>query len=199
VQAFQFRRSSKKPNKDDIQGQVLAIGVTGITGRSALSGLFAGGVAPEQVLAVTRNPSGAAAQQLLKEGVNVTPGDLDDLSTLSQQLSQASFIYCHALSGDAASADPQELLRGKALAQKLSEGAAPGLKLLVYNGSAGRGSNAGISQMQQKHDVEDVFAATGVPFLGLGATMVRRQTSNLFQTPSLLAQANCQQSLLSHP
>jgi hypothetical protein len=57
-----------------------------------------------------------------------------------------SGIYCHALSGDAATADPAELARGKALAQ-LAQQYKDGLKLVVYNSSAGRGSNAGISQV----------------------------------------------------
>ena len=36
-----------------------------------------------------------------------------------------------------------------------------GVKLLVYNSSGGRGCGYGISQMEQKHAVEDVFKAAG--------------------------------------
>jgi hypothetical protein len=74
----------------------------------------------------------------------VVPGDLDAPATLAPHLGCVGSVYCHALSGDAASADPAELARGKALAQLL---AGRELRLVVYNSSAGRGSNAGISQV----------------------------------------------------
>jgi hypothetical protein len=74
----------------------------------------------------------------------VVAGDLDAPATLAPHLGRVGSVYCHALSGDAASADPAELARGKALAQLL---AGRGMRLVVYNSSAGRGSNAGISQV----------------------------------------------------
>lgn len=73
-------------------------------------------------------------------------GDLDTPSSLEPHLARVSSIYCHALSGDAASADPAELARGQALAQ-LAGRYRDQLRLVVYNSSAGRGSNAGISQV----------------------------------------------------
>lgn len=39
--------------------------------RCALSGLLAGGLQPSQLVAVTRNPTGAAAQALLQQGIEV--------------------------------------------------------------------------------------------------------------------------------
>lgn len=80
----------------------------------------------------------------------VVAGDLDQPSSLEPHLARARAIYCHALSGDAASADPAELARGQALAQ-LAGRYADQLQLVVYNSSAGRGSNAGISQVRARH------------------------------------------------
>lgn len=74
-------------------------------------------------------------------------GDLDQPSSLEPHLARVRSIYCHALSGDAASADPAELARGRALAQ-LAGRYRDQLNLVVYNSSAGRGSNAGISQVR---------------------------------------------------
>jgi hypothetical protein len=78
--------------------------------------------------------------------VQVVGGDLDQPSSLAPHLARSRAIYCHALSGDAATADPAELARGKALAQ-LAGQYRDQLQLVVYNSSAGRGSNAGISQV----------------------------------------------------
>lgn len=112
--------------------------------RSALEGMLAGGLQPSQLVAVSRNPSGQAALAVSERGVQVAPADLDDPSSLQPLLSSIKQVYCHALSGDASAADPQELSRGKALVELLKQN---GTQMLVYNGSAGRGSNAGISQV----------------------------------------------------
>jgi uncharacterized protein YbjT (DUF2867 family) len=78
--------------------------------------------------------------------LQVVAADLDQPDSLLPYLSQVKGVYCHALSGDAATADPQELARGRALAHLAS--GCKDLQLLVYNSSAGRGSNAGISQVR---------------------------------------------------
>lgn len=83
--------------------------------------------------------------------LQVVPGDLDQPTSLLPHLARVSGVYCHALSGDAASADPAELARGKALAKLLSSSdVRQQLQLVVYNSSAGRGSNAGISQVSRE-------------------------------------------------
>ncbi|KAI8463515.1 MAG: hypothetical protein J3K34DRAFT_475157 [Monoraphidium minutum] len=184
---------------------VLLIGVTGITGRCALDGLIAGGLRPGQLLAISRSPSGAGAAAVAARGARVAAADLDDPSSLAPHLSAARFVYVHALSGDAASADPSELRRGEALAAALAArqaaaagavsavggggggGAAP-LGLVAYNSSAGRGANAGISQarMDQKHRVADILMASGAPFLGLEATMFMEEWWKKYTRPSIV-------------
>lgn len=167
------------------EDKVLLLGVTGITGRCALNGLLHGGLSPSQLIAVSRNPSGAAAQAVKAQGVEVVGGDLDTPSSLEPHLARVSSIYCHALSGDAASADPAELARGQALAQ-LAGRYRDQLRLVVYNSSAGRGSNAGISQMDQKHAVEDVLLGAGLPGLMLEATMFMEEFWKRYTRPGLL-------------
>lgn len=100
---------------------------------------------------------------LLSCAVQVVGGDLDTPSSLEPHLARVSSIYCHALSGDAASADPAELARGQALAQ-LAGRYRDQLRLVVYNSSAGRGSNAGISQVGGS-------AVAGKPWRVLGALL----------------------------
>lgn len=81
----------------------------------------------------------------------VVGGDLDSPSSLQPHLARVRGLYCHAFSGDAASADPAELARARSLAQLLSSGQLRDqLSLVVYNSSAGRGSNAGISQVGRR-------------------------------------------------
>lgn len=176
--------ASKKAGSSS-DDKVLLLGVTGITGRCALDGLLHGGLSPSQLIAVSRNPSGAAAQAVKAQGVEVVAGDLDQPSSLEPHLVRATSIYCHALSGDAASADPAELARGQALAQ-LAGRYADQLRLVVYNSSAGRGSNAGISQMDQKHAVEDVLLGAGLPGLMLEATMFMEEFWKRYTRPGLL-------------
>lgn len=91
--------------------------------------------------------------------LQVVAGDLDDPASLLPHLSRSSALYCHALSGDAASADPTEIARGRALADLLrrsDEGKQ--LQLVVYNSSAGRGCNAGISQVREEAEGRDAAA-----------------------------------------
>jgi uncharacterized protein YbjT (DUF2867 family) len=141
-----------------------------IHNRCALEGLLAAGLAPSQLVAVSRNPSSPAASAVAARGVQVAAADLDSPDSMRPLLAAARFVYVHALSGDAASADPLELRRGAALAALLAE-RRQGLGLAVYNSSAGRGADSGISQVEQKHQVADGLMAAGPPFMSLEATM----------------------------
>lgn len=73
--------------------------------RSAVTGLLAcqakEGASPLQLQALTRNPTGAAAEGLRIQGLDVVRGDLDDAVALTQALQGVDMVYCHALSTDA--------------------------------------------------------------------------------------------------
>jgi nucleoside-diphosphate-sugar epimerase len=53
-------------------------------------------------------------------------------------------VYCHALSKDAAKADPQEVQRGRNLAAAAK---AAGVQHVVYNGAGGYGSGCPMTQV----------------------------------------------------
>ncbi|KXZ45445.1 hypothetical protein GPECTOR_54g186 [Gonium pectorale] len=165
-------------------GRVVLIGITGSTGRSALQGLMsvAGpGRSGHTLVAMSRSPGGGAARSL-PAGVQVVAGDLDDAASLESALRGADVVYCHALSKDASSADPQELVRARHLA---SAAATAGVKLVMYNSSGGRGCGYGISQMEQKHAVEDVLAAA-VPTVALQATLFMEELWKRYTRPGIL-------------
>ncbi|GLC52607.1 hypothetical protein PLESTB_000648600 [Pleodorina starrii] len=171
-------------------GRILLVGITGVTGRSALQGLLtvAGpGRTAHSLLALTRNPGGAAARALppgiqAVYGTQVVAGDLDEPYTLGPALRGVTAVYCHALSKDASTADPQELIR----ARKLAEAAkAAGVRLIMYNSSGGRGCGYGITQMEQKHRIEDVMAAE-VPTVALRASMFMEELWKRYTRPGIL-------------
>ncbi|KAG2447002.1 hypothetical protein HYH02_008156 [Chlamydomonas schloesseri] len=178
--------SSSSPTFVEVpaDGRVVLVGITGATGRSALQGLLAAmgpGRTRHTLLAMTRNPGGASAQGL-PAGVTAVAGDLDNPASLEPALRGAAAVYCHALSKDGATADPQELVRARSLA---AAARAAGVKLILYNSSGGRGCGYGISQMEQKHQVEDILAAA-VPTVALQATLFMEELWKRYTRPGIL-------------
>jgi len=194
---------------------LLVIGATGVTGRAALDGLIAAGVTPANILAVTRSAAGQGARAVAERGVGIAEGDLDsgggdngDVARLLAAYPTLRAVYVHALSADAAKADPRELERAERLAAQLSAACEKGgsgnggrLDLVLYNSSAGRGSGAGISQMDQKHAAEDVLRQGGpagdsssspttaprYPFLALQPAMFYEELWKRYTRPSVLS------------
>lgn len=145
---------------------VLIIGATGVTGRAALDGLLAAGVPVSAVVALTRSTSGVGARAVAERGVALAEGDLDsaadDVASLLAANPSIRAVYVHALSADAASADPRELERASRLAAQLRPFVAKKqVEIVLYNSSAGKGSGSGVSQMVQKHAVEEVLCGDG--------------------------------------
>ncbi|PNH00054.1 hypothetical protein TSOC_014138 [Tetrabaena socialis] len=140
------------------------------------------GRSAHRLVAMTRDPSGAAARSL-PPGVQVVGGDLDDPRSLQPALAGVSAVYCHALSKDGATADPQELVRARHLAAAARDA---GVQLVLYNSSGGRGCGYGISQMEQKHQVEDVLAAA-LPTVALQATLFMEELWKRYTRPGILA------------
>ncbi|GBF90160.1 hypothetical protein Rsub_03293 [Raphidocelis subcapitata] len=164
--------------------KVLLIGVTGVTGRCALDGLLAAGVAPSQLLALSRNPTSPAAAAVAARGVAVAAGDLDSPASIEPHLAAARFVYVHALSGDAASADPAELRRGAALAALL-------------RARQGAGGGGGLGLIDQKNAVADELMASGAPFLGLEATMFMEEFWKRYTRPQIIGKGTFPFSLPS--
>ncbi|KAG2501435.1 hypothetical protein HYH03_001218 [Edaphochlamys debaryana] len=165
-------------------GRILLIGITGATGRSALQGLLsvAGpGRTAHTLLAMSRNPGGSTAAGL-PAGVQVVRGDLDDPPSLEPALRGVDAVYCHALSKDGSTADPQELVRARSLAAAAK---AAGVRLIMYNSSGGKGCGYGITQMEQKHQVEDILASA-VPTVALQATLFMEELWKRYTRPGIL-------------
>ncbi|GAB4821514.1 hypothetical protein N2152v2_008560 [Parachlorella kessleri] len=118
-----------------------------------------------QVLAV--EPGSPAAQQLKQQGHKLIEGDLDNPESLPAVLRGVGAVYIHALANDAAAADPAEVSRARALRIAMHRA---GVRHVVYNSSAGRGCRVKVSQMEQKHAVEDMLAGA-LPLTSLQATL----------------------------
>jgi len=150
--------------------------VEGMRAAGALGG-------PLDCVALSRNTGGPAAQALSAQGLGLVQGDLDDQASLSRALQGVDMVYCHALSKDAATADPAELARARRLAAAAKEA---GVKLVVYNSSAGKGVGHGISQAEQKNQIEDIIAAAGVPLTALQATLFMEELWKRYTRPGIL-------------
>lgn len=145
------RKAMSSPTAD-----ILLIGATGGTGSSVLRGMQLGGVGNERLKVLTTDATSSRSQRLHEQGLSVIQGNLDDLDSLLQALQGVQGIYCHALSKDAAKADPQEVVRGRNLAEAAR---LAGVQHVVYNGAGGYDSGCPMTQMQQKHQVQDLLAA----------------------------------------
>jgi uncharacterized protein YbjT (DUF2867 family) len=159
--------ASTNPTSSPTNPTLLVIGATGVTGRAALDGLLASGVVPAaNVVALTRSKNGSGARAVAELGVNLAEGDLDsetdDVANLLATTPSLRAVYIHALSADAATADPRELERASRLALQLRPAVQrQQLDIVLYNSSAGKGAGSGISQVEQKHAVEEVLSGGG--------------------------------------
>lgn len=162
-------------------GVILLVGVTGGTGSSVVNGLLASGVESSKLRVLTRTPEGAAARSLAAIGVPAIAGDLDDANSLYEAMNGVEAIYCHATSKDGAKADPA----GEVRAERLAKAAASaGVKHIVYNSSGGGGH--GISHVEQKHNIENIFRDSGIPTTNLRATMFMEEFWKVYTRPQIL-------------
>ncbi|KAG0599063.1 hypothetical protein M758_12G124800 [Ceratodon purpureus] len=162
-------------------GPILLVGVTGGTGGSVVNGLLASGVDGSQLRVLTREPAGVAARNLAARGVQAVAGDLDDPGSLNEGLEGVQAIYCHATSKDAAKADPAGDVRAETLAKAA---VSAGVKHIVYNSTGGGGH--GISQVEQKHNIEKIFRDSGIPTTNLRATMFMEEFWKVYTRPQIL-------------
>jgi hypothetical protein len=163
----------------------LLIGCTGLTGLSALNGIL-NYIPPQNLLLLSSRPSEAARNPALSS-TTIAAGNLDDPSSLQPVIANnnISSIYIHALSKDAANADPLEFSRAENLLSILQTNNFKGR--IIFNGSAGRGRNAGISQMDQKQLIADKFATTfPSTFISLEAVLFMEEFWKKYTRPAVL-------------
>lgn len=153
------------------------------TGKSALTG-FMESVEPSSATILTSRPDSTTATSLRDQGFNVLGADLDDKQSLHGALEGISAVYIHALSADASKADPKELERARRLISAMES--ADSVKHVVYNGSAGKGNGYAISQMKQKHLIEDLLMGSKLPSTVLQATLFREEFWKKYTRPGIL-------------
>lgn len=164
-------------------GKVLLIGVTGGTGKNVVKGFLEQGVT--DVRAITRkiNLTRPDLSKISGAGVELVEANLDDEVSLKAALRGVAAIYCHGLSADAAKPDPQEIERAHRLARAANEAK---IQHLVYNSAGGADRNSGVSHIEQKYQVEQVFQQAGLPVTMLRACLFMEEFWKKYTRPSIL-------------
>lgn len=164
-------------------GKVLLIGVTGGTGKNAVKGFLDLGVT--DLRAITRNIDLTRPElsKISDAGVELVEADLDNEASLLAALRGISAVYCHGLSADAAKPNPQEIERAHRLARAAHEAK---IEHLVYNSAGGADRNSGVSHIEQKYQVEQVFKQAGLPTTMLRACLFMEEFWKKYTRPSIL-------------
>lgn len=153
--------------------------VTGATGRQGGATLESLLVRGHRVRALTRTPESASARRLASRGVEVVPGDMDDVSSLERALQgvDGAFLVTNFVGGSATVESEER--QGK----KFVEAAAKtGLGHLVFSSVGGAERRTGIPHFESKWRIEEHARARG-----LALTVVRPAFfMENFQFPFLL-------------
>lgn len=168
---------------DSKTGKVLLIGVTGGTGGNVVKGFIEQGVT--NLSAITRkiDLNRPSLSKLSNAGVKLVEANLDDQASLAAALVGMSAVYCHATSADSAKPDPLEVERAHRVAQAAKTA---DIKHLVYNSAGGADRNSGISHIEQKYKVEQIFKQAGLPTTMLRACLFMEEFWKKYTRPSIL-------------
>jgi uncharacterized protein YbjT (DUF2867 family) len=127
---------------------VLITGVTGQQGGALLRALSGKGF---KLRGMTRKPTGEAAQKLQALGVEIVPGDLDDVASLKSALAGAWGVFGVQNTWEAGVEREEE--QGKRLARLAREA---GVSHYVYASVGSADEKTGIPHFDNKSRVEDV-------------------------------------------
>jgi uncharacterized protein YbjT (DUF2867 family) len=137
--------------------------VTGATGRQ-------GGAVVQHMLpkgwklrALTRNPAGTAAQELMRQGIEVVQGDLEAPASLERATHGLYGIY--SVQDFWSVGAKREVQQGKNLADAARKA---GVEHFVYSSVGGAERNSGIAHWASKWEIEKHIRKLGLP-----ATMLR--------------------------
>jgi uncharacterized protein YbjT (DUF2867 family) len=144
-------------NSDKI---VLVTGATGRQGGAVVRYLLPGGW---KLRALTRNPSGSAARDLQRQGVEVVQGDLEDAASLERAVRGVYGVY--SVQDFWSVGARREVQQGKNLAEAAKKA---GVQHFVYSSVGGAERNSGIDHWESKWEIEQ-----HVRKLGLPATILR--------------------------
>lgn len=164
-------------------GKVLLIGVTGGTGKNVVKGFLEQGVTDLRAITRKIDLSRPNLSKISDARVELVEADLNDEVSLKAALRGISAVYCHGLSADTAKADPQEIERAHRLARAANEAK---IEHLVYNSAGGADRNSGVSHIEQKYQVEQVFQQAGLPTTMLRACLFMEEFWKKYTRPSIL-------------
>lgn len=164
-------------------GKVLLIGVTGGTGKNAVKGFLEQGVTDLRAITRKIDLNRSSLSKLSDSGVELVEANLDDEASLEAALRGVSTVYCHGLSADAAKPDPQEIVRARRLAQAVH---AAKIEHLIYNSAGGADRNSGVSHIEQKYQVEQIFKQANLPTTMLRACLFMEEFWKKYTRPSIL-------------
>ena len=139
---------------------VLVTGATGRQGGAVIQHMLPKGW---KLRALTRNPGGHAAKELVHQGVEVAQGDLEDPASLARAAVGVYGIY--SVQDFWAVGAKREVQQGKNIADAAKKAA---VKHFVYSSVAGAERNTGIPHWESKWEVEKY-----IRHLGLPATVIR--------------------------
>ncbi|HCF29894.1 MAG TPA: NmrA family protein, partial [Cyanobacteria bacterium UBA11049] len=164
-------------------GKVLLIGVTGGTGKNAVKGFLDLGVTDLRAMTRKIDLTRPELSKISDAGVELFEANLDDEASLKLALTGMEAVYCHSLSADAAKPDPQEIERAQRLARAADEAK---IEHLVYNSAGGAERNSGVSHIEQKYKVEQIFKQAGLPVTMLRACLFMEEFWKKYTRPSIL-------------
>ena len=142
------------------QRTILVTGATGRQGSAVIRHLLPKGW---KLRALTRNPGSVAAKDLIRQGIEVFQGDLEDPSSLEQAVRGAHGIY--SVQDFWAVGAKREVQQGKNLAEAAKKAA---VEHFVYSSVGGAERNSGIDHWESKWEIEKHIRKLGLP-----ATMIR--------------------------
>jgi uncharacterized protein YbjT (DUF2867 family) len=144
----------------DAERSVLVSGATGRQGGAVVRHLLARGWKPR---ALSRNPDGAAAQELVRLGVEVVQGDLEDPASLERALRGVQGVF--SVQDFWSVGAKREVAQGKNLADAAAKA---GVEHVVYSSVGGAERRSGIDHWESKWEIERHIRGLGLP-----ATMLR--------------------------
>jgi len=144
----------------DAERSVLVSGATGRQGGAVVRHLLARGWKPR---ALSRNPDGAAAQELVRLGVEVVQGDLEDPASLERAVRGVQGVF--SVQDFWAVGAKREVAQGKNLADAAAKA---GVEHVVYSSVGGAERRSGIDHWESKWEIERHIRGLGLP-----ATMLR--------------------------
>src|SRR5262249_10261982 len=134
---------------------VLVTGATGRQGGAVIRHMLPKGW---KLRALTRNPDGAAAQDLARRGIEVAQGDLEDAVSLERAARGVYGIY--SVQDFWSVGARRETQQGKRLADAAKKA---GVEHFVYSSVGGAERNSGIDHWESKWEVEKHVRKLGLP------------------------------------